>query len=155
MNQHISGIFNILATPFDGQLQVDWDSLRCLVEFQLDKDAYGLTILGVLGEAAKLTVDERRQVMDTVMETAAGRVPIVVGVSHPDLKTVIALSKAAFEAGAAGVMIAPPRMDRPTDDAVMALYCEIAEAIHQPIVVQDFPPVNGVIISADLLAALA
>ncbi len=155
MTPRITGIFNILATPFDSQLQVDWASLRRLVAFQLDKDAYGLTILGVLGEAAKLSVDERRQVMDTVMETAAGRVPIVVGVSHSDLKTVIALSKVAFAAGAAGVMIAPPRMDNPTDEAVMALYCEIADAIHQPIVVQDFPPVNGVIMSADLLAAMA
>jgi len=155
MSQRITGIFNILATPFDSQLQVDWASLRRLVEFQLDKDAYGLTILGVLGEAAKLTVDERRQVMDTVMETVAGRVPVVVGVSHPELKTVIALSQAAFQAGAAGVMIAPPRMEKPADDAVMALYSEIAEAVSQPIVVQDYPPVNGVIMSPDLLAALA
>jgi 4-hydroxy-tetrahydrodipicolinate synthase len=155
MNTRITGIFNILATPFDAQLQVDWDSLRRLVEFQLDKDAYGLTILGVLGEAAKLSVDERRQVMDTVLEVVAGRVPIVVGVSHPELATVIALSKAAFEAGAAGVMIAPPRMENPTDEKVMALYSEIAESISEPIVVQDFPPVNGVIMSPDLLAALA
>src|SRR5512134_715418 len=107
MSQTITGIFNILATPFDSQLQVDWDSLRRLVAFQLDKDAYGLTILGVLGEAAKLSVDERRQVVDTVMETVAGRVPVVVGVSHPETPTVIALSKAAFESGAAGAMIAP------------------------------------------------
>ncbi len=54
----ITGIFNILATPFDEQRQVDWASLRRLVEFQLDKGAHGLTILGVLGEAAKLSVDE-------------------------------------------------------------------------------------------------
>ncbi len=155
MNQRITGIFNILATPFDSELQVDWASLRRLVEFQLDNDAYGLTILGVLGEAAKLSVDERRQVIDTVMDTVAGRAPVVVGVSHPELKTVIALSKAAFEAGAAGVMIAPPRMEKPTDEAVMALCCEIAEAISEPIVVQDYPPVNGVMMSADLLAALA
>jgi 4-hydroxy-tetrahydrodipicolinate synthase len=155
MTQRISGIFNILATPFDTQLSVDWDSLRHLVNFQLDKGAYGLTILGVLGEAAKLTVDERRQVVETVMETVAGRVPVVVGVSHPETKTMITLSNAAFEAGAAGVMIAPPRMEKPTDEAVMALYAEIAESVHRPIVVQDFPPVNNVFMSADLLAALA
>jgi 4-hydroxy-tetrahydrodipicolinate synthase len=151
----ITGIFNILATPFDENLQVDWASLRQLVDFQIDKGSYGLTILGVLGEAAKLSVDERKQVVETVIETAAGRVPIVVGVSHPETQTVIALSAAAFAAGAAGVMIAPPRMEKPTDEAVIALYSEIAESIHQPIVVQDFPPVNGVIMSADLLATLA
>ncbi|MBC7814449.1 MAG: dihydrodipicolinate synthase family protein [Burkholderiales bacterium] len=155
MSQRITGIFNIMATPFDSALQVDWDSLRHLVNFQLDKDAYGLTILGVLGEAAKLSIDERKQVVDTVMDTVAGRVPVVVGVSHPEVKTVISLSQAAFASGAAGVMIAPPRMDNPTDDKVLAIYSEIAASIDQPIVVQDFPPVNGVFMSADFLAALA
>lgn len=155
MNQKITGVFNILATPFDAALQVDWDSLRRLVNFQLERGAFGLTILGVLGEAAKLSVDERRQVVETVTETVAGRAPIVVGVSHPEIKTCIALSQAAFAAGAAGVMIAPPRLDKPTDDSVIALYSEIAAAIDQPIVVQDFPPVNGVIMSPDMLARLA
>jgi 4-hydroxy-tetrahydrodipicolinate synthase len=155
MSLRITGIFNILATPFDPALQVDWDSLRNLVNFQIDKGAYGLTILGVLGEAAKLSVDERNRVVETVIETTAGRVPIVVGVSHPETATCIALSKAAFTAGAAGVMIAPPRMQNPTDEAVTALYSEIAASIDQPIVVQDFPPVNGVFMSPDLLATLA
>src|SRR5262245_7208492 len=157
MPDQIVGVFNIMATPFDpgAENRIDVPSLRRLVKFQIDKGAYGLTILGVLGEAAKLTVDERKGVVDTVLETVAGQIPVVVGVSHPDVKTCIALSKAAFAAGAEAVMIAPPKMEKPTDDAVMALYCEIAESIHQPIVVQDFPPVNNVIMSPDLLASLA
>src|SRR5688572_7984319 len=155
MTPRITGIFNIMATPFDQDRQVDWVSLRNLTNFQIDMGAYGLTILGVLGEAAKLSVDERKQVVESVIETAAGRVPVVVGVSHPETQTVIELSKAAFASGAAGVMIAPPRMQDPTDEAVMMLYSDIAASIDQPIVVQDFPPVNGVIMSPDLLAALA
>lgn len=155
MSEAISGIFNILATPFLADGAIDWDSLRRLVRFQLDKDAYGLTILGVLGEAAKLTVDERRQVMETVIAETAGRVPIVVGVSHPETATVIALSRAAFAAGAAGVMIAPPKLDPPTDDKVFALYSEIASAVDGAIIVQDFPPVNNVIMPPDLLARIA
>jgi 4-hydroxy-tetrahydrodipicolinate synthase len=155
MTPRITGIFNIMATPFDQDKQVDWVSLRNLTNFQIDIGAYGLTILGVLGEAAKLSVDERKKVVETVIETAADRVPVVVGVSHPETQTVIDLSKGAFTAGAAGVMIAPPRMQNPTDEAVMALYSDIAASIDQPIVVQDFPPVNGVIMSPDLLAALA
>ena len=155
MTQRITGIFNILATPFDAQQQVDLDSLRRLVNFQLDLGVYGLTILGVLGEAAKLSVDERNLVLNTVMETVAGRVPIVVGTSHTELDTCIALSKAAFAAGADGVMIAPPPMKNSTDDEIIALYSRIAETIDKAIVVQDFPPVNGVIMSADMLARLA
>lgn len=155
MTDKITGIFNILATPFDVQGQVDTASLRRLVDFQLDKGAYGLTILGVLGEAAKLSVNERRLVLDTVVETVGGRVPVVVGTSHQKLDTCIQLSQAAFAAGAAGVMIAPPPMPDATDDDIIALYSRIADAVDGAIVVQDYPPVNGVIMSADMLAHLA
>ncbi len=151
----ISGVFNILATPFDTQQQIDFPSLQRLVNFQIDKGAYGLTILGVLGEAAKMSVEERRRVVDTVFETAAGRVPVVVGTSHADLATCIALSRAAFASGAAGVMIAPPRMESPSDDEIIVLYASIAEQVDQTIVVQDFPPVNGITMSAEMLARLA
>lgn len=155
MSATITGIFNILATPFDADRQLDLPSLRRLIEFQLDRGAYGLTILGVLGEAAKLKVDERRLVMDTVVETVNGRVPVVVGVSHQDTATCIALGQAAFAAGAAGVMIAPPRLDDPSDGQVLALYSRIAEAVNGPIVVQDYPLVTNVVLSPDLLATLA
>lgn len=155
MSATITGIFNILATPFDADRQLDLPSLRRLIEFQLDRGAYGLTILGVLGEAAKLKVDERRLVMDTVMETVNGRVPVVVGVSHQDTATCIALGQAAFAAGVAGVMIAPPHLDDPSDEQVLALYSRIAEAVNGPIVVQDYPLVTNVVLSPDLLATLA
>ena len=155
MDTPLRGIFNILATPFDAAQQVDFASLRHLVNFQLALGAHGLTILGVLGEAAKLSLDERRAVMDAVMDTVAGRVPVVVGASHADRAARLALCKAAFAAGAAAVMVAPPRMEQPTDDAVIALYVEIAAALDRPIVVQDFPPVNNVIMSPDMLARLA
>jgi 4-hydroxy-tetrahydrodipicolinate synthase len=155
MTGRITGIFNILSTPFDSSFNVDVASLERLVEFQVDKGADGLTILGVLGEAAKLSVEERQQIMDTVMAVVNGRIPVVVGTSHAELTRCIQLSQAAFSAGAAGVMIAPPRIEQPTDDAVLTLYSRIAETVDQPIVVQDFPPVNGVTMSPDFLANLA
>ncbi len=151
----ISGIFNILATPFSADYAVDYDSLRRLVRFQIDVGAQGLTILGVMGEAAKLSVDERKAVMETVVETVASAIPIVVGTSHIELSTCIALSEAAFAAGADGVMIAPPPMEYKSDPAILALYQEIAETISGPIVVQDFPPVNDVIMSPEVLAQIA
>jgi len=151
----ISGIYNILATPFSDDYAVDYDSLRRLVRFQMDVGAQGLTILGVMGEAAKLSVDERQAVMDTVVSTVAGAIPIVVGTSHSELSTCIELSEAAFTAGADGVMIAPPPMEDKSDPAILALYSEIAETISGPIVVQDFPPVNDVIMSPAVLAQIA
>ena len=152
---HLRGIFNILATPFDSDHAVDFDSLRRLVRFQLQVGAQGLTILGVMGEAAKLSVDERRAVMDCVIDEVAGAVPIVVGTSHAQLETCIALSEAAFEARADGVMIAPPPMDDKSDSVILALYERIAARVDGKIVVQDFPPVNDVFMSADVLAQIA
>jgi 4-hydroxy-tetrahydrodipicolinate synthase len=156
MNGQITGVFNILATPFLPDGQIDVESLRRLVGFQIDKGVHGLTILGVLGEAAKLTVDERQQVVAEVLGTVAGRVPVVVGTSHADVAICAQLSNEAVAQGAAGVMIAPPRFpDGATDDKVLAFYEAVAGRYAHPIVVQDFPPVNDVIMSADLLATLA
>ena len=151
----ISGIFNILATPFTADYKVDYESLRRLVRFQMSLGTHGLTILGVLGEAAKLSVDERQAVMETVIATVDGAIPIVVGTSHSQLSTCIALSEAAFAAGAEGVMIAPPPLEDKSDPAILALYSEIAETISGAIVVQDFPPINDVIMSPTVLAQIA
>ena len=155
MAGRISGIFNILATPFQADYAVDYEGLRRLTRFQMEIGAQGLTILGVMGEAAKLSVEERRAVMDTVIDTVAGAIPIVVGTSHPELETCIALSAASFAAGADGVMIAPPPLEDKSDAAILALYSRIADRVDGAIVVQDFPPVNDVIMSPEVLGQIA
>ena len=151
----ITGIFNILATPFQADHQVDYHSLKRLVRFQMDVGAHGLTILGVMGEAAKLSVAERKAIMDAVVETVNGEIPIVVGTSHSQTETCIALSAAAFAAGADGVMIAPPPLEDKSAAAILALYSRIAESIDGAIVVQDFPPINDVFMSPDVLVQIA
>ena len=155
MAGRITGIFNILATPFHADYSVDYDSLRKLARFQMEIGAHGLTILGVLGEAAKLSIDERKAVMDTVVETVAGAIPIVVGTSHSQLETCIELSASAFAAGADGVMIAPPPMEDKSDPAILALYSQIADSIDGAIVVQDFPPINDVFMSPEVMGKIA
>ena len=155
MSNTIRGIFNILATPFCHDDSLDLASLRRLVDFQLELGAQGLTILGVLGEAARLSVEERQEVMDTVMATVNGRVPVVVGASHQDDGTRLALCQAAEASGAAGVMVAPPRMADARDENVYAVFDAIAETCDLAIVVQDFPPVNDIIMSPALIASIA
>ncbi len=154
-SKKITGIFNILATPFTADQQVDPDSLRKLVNFQIDLGAYGLTILGVLGEAAKLDVNERTQVMQTVLETVDGRVPVVVGTSHRNTASCLSLSKAAFDAGAAGVMIAPPPIEDADDARIFGYYEMLCAECAGAIVVQDYPKVNGVYMSPEVIARLA
>jgi dihydrodipicolinate synthase/N-acetylneuraminate lyase len=75
----IRGVYNILPTPFDESGAVDEASLRRLVDFVIGTDVDGLTILGFLGEAAKLSEAERALVIDVSLEATAGRVPVIVG----------------------------------------------------------------------------
>ena len=150
------GIFNILATPFDECGALDLPSLRNLVQFQIACGVDGLTILGVLGEAAKLSVAEREQVLAEVVTVAAGRVPIVVGASHPDDATCQQICRGAERAGAAGVMVAPPpRFAEQAESELAGYYAQLAASFSIPIVVQDFPPVNGVTMSPATIAQLA
>jgi 4-hydroxy-tetrahydrodipicolinate synthase len=153
----IAGVFNILATPFASDGSIDIPSLRNLVSFQMDKGAHGFTILGVMGEAAKLTVEERQLIVDTVIDTVNGQVPVVVGTSHNDVRTCINLSNNALAVGATGVMIAPPYFATPVhdDEQIMAFYEEVAASYSGPIVVQDYPPVNNATMSPQFLARIA
>lgn len=120
---------------------------------------HGLTILGVLGEAAKLSVDERSLVTKTVFETVKGRVPVVVGCSHPNVETSIRLGREAVEAGSVAIMLHPPRFDKSAisniDDEVFNFYARIAAEVDSDIVIQDLPTANEIVMSAELLARIA
>jgi 4-hydroxy-tetrahydrodipicolinate synthase len=152
MNQ-IKGVYNILTTPFQPDGSLDEASLRRLTNAIISMGVDGITILGVAGEAQKLTESERARVVATVMEVNAGRVPIVVGASRDGTEPAIAACRAAQEAGAAGVMVAPPTFAQP-GPALIEHFRRIGEAIDIPIVLQDYPPVNGVTLSPRAMADL-
>ena len=115
-----------------------------------------MTILGVLGEADKLTERERERVTEIVIETAGDRFPICVGTTHAGTDGCIAYSRRAQEQGAKAVMVAPPKLARTNDAALERHYLAVADAIDIPVVVQDFPPaVGGITMSVELIAKLA
>jgi 4-hydroxy-tetrahydrodipicolinate synthase len=149
----LRGVYNILSTPFEENGSLDEASLRRLTDATIRAGVDGITILGVAGEAHKLIEDERRRVLRVVMEVNAGRVPIVVGASRDGTEATIAASAEAQEAGAAGLMIAPPTFVQP-GAALTEHYQRIAEAVDLPIVLQDFPLVNGVTMSPRAMADL-
>ncbi len=150
----LAGVFNIMATPFTPDGAVDAAGVRQLVEFQLRAGADGLTILGIMGEAHKLRDAERALVVDTVMETVAGRVPVVVTVSHAATDVSVGWAQEAARAGAAAVMATPPgRVQNPA--AILEHYRRLAGEAGLPVVVQDEPVHTGVIMPVDLLVRIA
>ena len=150
------GIFNILATPFAEDGSLDIPSLHKLVRFQIACGVDGLTILGVLGEAAKLSVSERQQVLEEVVAAVASEIPVVVGTSHPQDETCQLLCQTAAEAGAAAVMVAPPpRFAQLDETSLHEYFSTLVSGLEIPIIVQDFPPVNDLHMSPQFIAQLA
>jgi 4-hydroxy-tetrahydrodipicolinate synthase len=151
----IAGVYNITPTPFHDDGALDLESLRRLTAFTRGKGVDGMTILGVLGEADKLTEAERDRVIATTIEAAGADFPICVGATHPGTDGCIAYCQRAQELGAKAVMVAPPRMARANDAALERHYRAVADAIDIPVVVQDFPPaVGGLLMSVELIARI-
>jgi len=150
----LEGVWNIVPTPFLDDGALDDSSLPVLTRFVAGCGVDGMTILGVLGEASKLSDDERDRVIAGVLG-AAGDLPVCVGVSHAATDRAIAFARSAEAAGAHSVMLAPPALARPNDAAVLAHYLAVARAVDLPIVVQDHPASSGVYMSVDLLASIA
>jgi 4-hydroxy-tetrahydrodipicolinate synthase len=151
----LTGVFSVLPTPFDADGRVDVASLRKVVDLFLAAGVDGLTALGVTSEVARLDERERALVLETVIERVGGRVPVVAGTTADGLVTCVELSRRAQAAGAAAVMVSPPRSPKLHSEAVIAHYRTLAERVDLEIVVQDYPPVSGFTMEAALLARIA
>jgi 4-hydroxy-tetrahydrodipicolinate synthase len=149
------GVFSVLPTPFTSSGDVDSSGLQRVIDLFLADGVNGFTALGVTSEVARLTDRERDSVLDVVLSHVAGRVPVVAGTTADGLRTCIDYSRRAKEAGAAAVMISPPRMTKINSDAVARHYQEVAAAVDLPIIVQDYPPISGYAMEASLLARIA
>ncbi len=152
--ERLQGVWNIVPTPFRPDGSLDEASLAGLTAFVAGCGVDGMTILGVLGEAAKLSDEERRRVIGGVL-AAAGGLPVCVGVTHAATDRAVAYAREAMSLGAHSVMLAPPALARPNDAAVLAHYLAVAAAIDLPVVVQDHPASSGVFMSVELLASIA
>ena len=144
LDETANGVFTIAATPFLPDGALDLESLDRLVDFYAEKGATGLTILGMMGEAGKLSKDEA----ETVIARVTGRtnMPIVVGVSAPGFAPMSALAQAAMDKGAAGVMVAPPHT-LATDGQIVSYFHNVAAALGGiPFVLQDFPLSTKVVV---------
>ena len=135
----MKGVFPIAPTPFAPDGRIDMASIDRLVAFYAQCGSTGMTVLGVMGEAPKLDGAEALEVARHFIRRAAP-LPVIVGVSAPGFAAMAALARASMDAGAAGVMIAPPNTLR-TDDQIAGYYRQAAEAVGTdiPFTIQDYP----------------
>jgi 4-hydroxy-tetrahydrodipicolinate synthase len=144
LTEAAKGVYIIAATPFTDDGALDLQSVDTLTDFYIRSGVHGFTLLGMMGEAHKLTADESIEVVKRVIGRAGDR-QVIVGVSHAGLENVRRLSHEVMVAGAAGVMVAPPAGLK-GDDGIYNYYAQVFEALgpHIPVVYQDYPQATGV-----------
>ena len=155
MTTRLVGCGTALVTPFARDGSVDERALKSLVDWQLAEGVHFLVPCGSTGEAATMSPDEQRRVIEIVVQTAKGRVPIVAGAASNDTQRAIALSKGAKAAGATHLLHTSPMYNKPPQRGIVAHYRAIADAVDLPIVVYNIPGRTGSNIEAKTTLALA
>src|SRR6516162_9215202 len=134
-----AGTFAIAPTPFHDDGRIDDKSIDRLTDFYAEIGCEGVTVLGIMGEAPKLDGSEAEEVAKRFVK-GARNMQVIVGVSAPGFAAMRSLARASMDAGAAGVMIAPPPSLR-TDDQIVGYFKQAVEAIGGdiPWVLMDYP----------------
>lgn len=154
LSEAAKGVYIIAATPFTDDGALDRTSIDSLTDFYIGCGVHGFTLLGMMGEAHKLTAEESLEVVKRVVARAGDR-QVIVGVSHAGLENVRRLAHEAMIAGASGVMVAPPAGLK-GDDGIYNYYAQVFAALGPdiPVVYQDYPQATGVYLPATVFERL-
>ena len=147
------GSIPALVTPFAGG-RVAEDTLRALVEWQVDEGSSALVPCGTTGEAATLTGDEHRRLVELTVEVARGRVPVIAGCGSNSTAHAIELTKNAKQAGADAVLHVPPYYNRPNQEGIYAHLAAVAD-LDIPVVLYNVPARTVTDIAVETMARLA
>jgi 4-hydroxy-tetrahydrodipicolinate synthase len=133
------GSMPALVTPFrDGG--VDWAALEALVEWQIAEGSHGLVPVGTTGESPTLSHDEHEQVIEFVVRTAAGRVPVIAGAGSNSTAEAIRFLRHAESVGADAALVVTPYYNKPTQAGLIAHYHALHESCGLPIIIYNIPP---------------
>lgn len=155
IDRQTKGVYVIAATPFADDGALDLGSIDSLVDAYVEAGCDGMTILGVMGEAPKLSPDESRAAIARFLGRSPKGFGSIVGVSAPGMDNLARMGKSAMEAGAAGVMVAPiPGLA--LEEQIMGYYAQVCAALGPdvPVVFQDYPQLTGVRVSAATILKL-
>ena len=149
------GIIPAVTTPFDASGAIDTDALRRNLAALLDAGVHGFVATGTMGEAGSLTTEERRGVVAAAVAAAAGRVPVIAGVSSGTPAASIAYAADAAAEGADAIMLLPPLGYRADPRETVAFYRAVADGTDLPIMLYNNPEASGVDMPAPMIARIA
>ena len=153
MKKTFEGVFPALVTPFTKDDEVDEDGLRSNIAFVIENGVSGIVPAGCTGEAATLSHQEQRNIIDIAID--ASSVPVIAGTGSNNTKEAIELTKYAADAGADAAMLITPYYNKPTDAGLITHYKIVAETCDIPILLYNVPSRTGKNMCADVVAELA
>ena len=140
----IKGIIPALITPFKEDGAIYETALRNLVDHLIESGVGGFYLTGSTGEGFLMTAEERKKVVEIVIEQTAKRVPIIVHVGTIDTKTAEDLAKHAYDSGANAISSVPPFYYRFEFNEIYNYYKDLASAAPLPLVIYNIPATTGV-----------
>jgi len=152
MNFQPKGIIPAMVTPMTSEGKVNVQALRKLTNYLIEGGVHGLFPVGTQGEFYALTHEEKKKVIEVVIEETKGRVPVYVGTGAITTREAIALTEMAEASGADAVSVISPYFIRPSEGELFDHYRSIAKATRLPVLLYNNPPRTGVNISADFVA---
>jgi 4-hydroxy-tetrahydrodipicolinate synthase len=155
MRTTFTGVGTALITPFTSSGAVDEGAVRRLARRQIDLGTHFLVPCGTTGEVPTLSADERRRVVEIVVDEAGGTTPVLAGAGGYDTREVAHAAVQMHKAGATGLLSVTPYYNRPTPEGLYAHYRMVADATPLPIVVYNVPGRTGCNVDAATLATLA
>jgi 4-hydroxy-tetrahydrodipicolinate synthase len=155
MTVQLRGVLTALATPFTGNGDVDTARLRALVDRSIDAGVHGVVACGSTGEFTALTGDERRLVVETVVDQVARRVPVIAQTGATSTAEAIRLSRHAQAVGADVVMAVAPYYEPLSVEETLTYLRAVAGSVDIPVMLYNLPVATGVDLSPDTVGALA
>ena len=155
MRTRFTGVGTALITPFTRDGSLDEAAITRLARRQIDAGIHFLVPCGTTGETPTLSDEERRRVVELVVEAADGRVPVVAGAGGYDTKEVVRAAREMHAAGADGLLSVTPYYNKPTPEGLFQHFSAIADATPLPIILYNVPGRTGCNIDAATCARLA
>ncbi len=153
-NPIFEGIATALITPLD-ENGVDYEAFGRLIDWQIEEGVNALVVCGTTGESSTLTDEEHRAAIAFAVKRAAKRVPIIAGTGSNDTAYALDLTKFSCEAGVDGVLVVTPYYNKATQNGLIRLFSEVADAATAPVILYNVPSRTGVNIEPKTVAALA
>ncbi|RJS78069.1 4-hydroxy-tetrahydrodipicolinate synthase [Candidatus Bathyarchaeota archaeon] len=150
------GIFPALVTPFtDDGKSIDEERLRALVNHCIELGVHGIVPCGTTGEFVNLTVEERKRLLEVVLDEVNGRVPVIAGTGASGTDQALEMTKYAKDLGADAALIVTPFYLKPADRGIYEHYDTIASKVELPIILYNIPQCTGVQLTWQMVEDLA